>query len=351
MPITAPAAAIAPPATASHVHFNGVSEPDRQDSQSTGALSVGALPVTVLLAVRNEAVNLPKCLAALGPAAAIVVVDSGSTDGTVEIARAAGAEVLQFRHAGGYPKKRQWVLDTFEFATPWVLLLDADEVVPPALWDEIAAALKDDRDDPDAPVGGPSAYLIRKGFHFLGQRFRYGGFSFNAMVLVRPGHVRFERLVEVPGDTLDMEVHERLIVDGPVGQLHTPLIHDDAKGLEAYLDRHNRYSTWEAHLRHRLLTTGRYGEDSVAPKLTGNSQERRRWLKRLAVRTLGEPHLWFFYHYVAKLGFLEGRAGLIASRIRADYIRQVRAKIHELALKKGVPGGCGPSVMVGRRPR
>ncbi|WP_349771133.1 glycosyltransferase family 2 protein [Alienimonas chondri] len=288
--------------------------------------------MTVLIATRDEAANLPKCLAALAPAAAVVVVDSGSSDSTAAIAREAGAEVVQFQHTGGYPKKRQWALDTLEFGTPWVLLLDADEVVPPALWDEIAEALLGEADGPDDPIGGPSAYLIRKGFHFLGRRFRHGGFSFNAMLLVRPDRVRFERLVEVPGDKLDMEVHERLIVDGPVGRLNTPLIHEDFKGLEAYIDRHNRYSTWEAHLRRRLLATGRYGEQTVTPKLTGNSQERRRWLKRLAVRTPFEPHLWFAYHYIAKFGFLEGRAGLIASRIRADYIRQVRAKMHELAL-------------------
>ena len=300
----------------------------------------GTLPVTVLIAAKNEAANLPKCLAALGPAAGVVVADSGSADGTAEIARRAGATVLDFDHAGGYPKKRQWALDTHRFATPWVLLLDADEVVTPELWAQIAAAIRDSGDpgapdDPGDPVGGASAYLIRKGFHFLGRRFRFGGFSFEAVLLVRPGRVRFERLAEAPGDTLDMEVHERLIVDGPVGRLTAPLIHEDFKGLEAYLDRHNRYSTWEAHLRHRLLTDGRYGTDSIRPRLFGDPQERRRWLKRLAVRAPGEAHLWFLYHYVLKLGFLEGRAGLIASRIRADYIRQVRAKIHELTLSSG----------------
>ena len=287
----------------------------------------GGVPVTVLLAVRNEAANLPKCLAALAPAAAVVVADSGSTDGTADLAEAAGATVLQFRHAGGYPKKRQWALETHSFTTPWVLLLDADEVVPPALWDQIAAAVT----PPDAPAApaAPAAYLITKGFHFLGKRFRHGGFSFEAVLLVRPEKVRFERLIEVPGDVLDMEVHERVIVDGPVGRLTEPLIHEDFKGLAAYLARHNAYSTWEAALRHALLTTGRYGADSVEPRLLGNPQERRRWLKKLAVRAPGEPWLWFVYHYVWKRGFLEGRRGRIAAQIRADYIRQVRAKVYE----------------------
>ena len=136
------------------------------------------------------------------------------------------------------------------------------------------------------------------------------------------------------GDGLDMEVHERVIVEGPVGRLQTPLIHEDFKGLAAYLDRHNRYSTWEATLRYRFLATGRYGKDTIRPKLFGNTQERRRFLKATIVKLPFEPWLWFFYHFIFKLGFLEGRGGLIASQIRSNYIRDVRAKMYELSLKE-----------------
>jgi glycosyltransferase involved in cell wall biosynthesis len=282
-----------------------------------------SVSVTVLVATKNEAVNLPRCLAALAPAARVVLLDSHSADGTPAIAAAHGAEVVQFDYRGGYPKKRQWALDHLPIATPWVLLLDADEVVPPALWDEIAGV-----------VGGPAskdAYLVAKGFHFLGRRFRHGGFSFVAVLLFRRGRARFERLVEDEATGMDMEVHERVVVDGTLGRLATPLIHEDFKGLEAYLDRHNRYSTWEAKLRHRFLATGTYGEQAIAPRLFGNAQERRRFAKRIAVRMPFEPQLWFLYHYVLRLGCLEGRPGLIACQIRASYIAQVRAKVYELA--------------------
>ncbi|MEO2091698.1 MAG: glycosyltransferase family 2 protein [Gemmataceae bacterium] len=282
------------------------------------------LPVTVLIAAKNERVNLPKCLAAvIGRAVRVVVLDSHSTDGSADIARECGAEVVQFDHRGGYPKKRQWALDTLDIRTDWVFLLDADEVVPQALWDEVGRAI--------AEPTTPAAFLITKGFHFLGQRFRYGGFSFAAVLLFRKGRARFERLVDDPAGGLDMEVHERVIVDGPIGRLRPPLVHDDFKGLEAYLDRHNKYSTWEARLRHRFLTTGEYGEQSVRPRLFGNAQERRRWLKKVAVRMPFEPCLWFLYHYLFKLGVLEGRRGRIACRIRAQYISDVRAKVYELA--------------------
>ncbi len=281
-----------------------------------------SIPVTVLVAAKNEEANLPRCLSALKPAQRVVVLDSHSTDRTPEVARDHGAEIVQFEYSGGYPKKRQWALDTLDLATEWMFLLDADEVVPTALWEEIANAT--------ANSDGPAAYLITKGFHFLGRRFRFGGFSFSAVLLFRRGRARFERLVEDPAEALDMEVHERVLVNGSVGRLKTPLIHEDFKGLEAYIQRHNEYSTWEAKLRSQFLESGSYGDESVHPRLLGNAQERRRFLKKIAVRAPFEPSLWFVYHYLLKGGFLEGRPGFIASQIRASYISQVRAKIFEI---------------------
>lgn len=282
-------------------------------------------PVTVLLAVKNEQANMERCLTALEPFERVIVLDSQSTDRTAEIAERFGAEVVPFVHKGGYPKKRQWALDNLEFKTPWVLLLDADEVVTPELHAEIKRAIG----NPDGNV----AFFIRKGFHFLGRRFRYGGFSHTAVLLVQPGKARFEELISFADDSLDMEVHERVMVDGPVGNIESPLIHEDFKGLEKYIDKHNRYSTWEARLRYSSFTTGRYGKSTIEAKLFGNAQERRRWIKAMIIRLPFEPWLWFFFHYVYKLGFLEGRAGLIASQIRKNYIAEVRAKIYELQLK------------------
>ena len=284
-----------------------------------------ALPITVLLAVKNEALNLPRCLSALEEVERVVLVDSHSTDATAEIAREYGAEVVQFEYQGGYPKKRQWALEAIRIQTPWVLLLDADEVVPKNLWCEIAEALNE-----PAPF---DAFMITKGFHFLGRPMRYGGFSHAAVLLFKTGKARFERIFNDDLDGLDMEVHERVLVDGAIGRIRTPLIHEDFKGIEAYLARHNKYSTWEARLRYRYLTTGSYGQETIAPNFFGNSQERRRALKRLIIRLPFESWLWFWYHYFFKLGFLEGRAGLIACQIRASYIAQVRAKIYELKTK------------------
>src|SRR5258706_11444528 len=193
------------------------------------------LPVTVVLAVKNEAVNIARCLDALAPAAQIVAVDSESTDETAKIAQTHGAEVVQFHFSGGYPKKRQWALDNLKLETAWTLLLDADEVVPQSLWAEIAQAVGD--------PNGADAYFITKGFHFLGKRFRFGGFSHSAILLFKTGKVRFERLIDEPAGGLDMEDHEPLILDRAIGTLPTPLGHQDEKRLEAYIDRHNKDST------------------------------------------------------------------------------------------------------------
>ena len=288
------------------------------------------LPITVIVAAKNEEKNIARCLRALRPVAHIVLADSQSTDNTATIGTECGAQIVQFDYRGGHPKKRQWVLNTIQIETPWVFFLDADEVVPDELWSEIAGAI--------TATDAPDAFLITKGFHFLGKKFRHGGFSHAAVLLFRNGRARFEHILDEPPTAPDMEIHERLIVDGRIGRLTIPLIHEDFKGLEAYIARHNLYSTWEANVRFQYLTTGRWGEQTIQPNLFGNAQERRRFLKEIALRVPGEPWFWFLYHYVVRLGCLEGRPGLIASRIRADYIAQVRAKLYELRLRRPADG-------------
>jgi glycosyltransferase involved in cell wall biosynthesis len=284
------------------------------------------LPITVLIAAKNEEKNIGRCLSSLSPAARIILIDSQSQDRTERIAWDCRAEVVQFYYRGGYPKKRQWALDSIPIHTPWVFLLDADEAVPDPLWAEIGDAL-------DQSVS-PDAYLITKGFHFMGRRFRHGGFSHKAVLLFRRGKGRFEEIIEEDPSGLDMEVHERLLVEGRIGRLKTPLIHEDFKGLEAYISRHNQYSSWEAKVRQRLLKSRNGTTATLHPRLFGDHQERRRFLKMIAMRVPFEPQLWFLYHYFFRLGFLEGKAGLIASKIRTGYIAQVRAKLHNLSQNK-----------------
>jgi glycosyltransferase involved in cell wall biosynthesis len=280
------------------------------------------LPMTVLIAAKNEEVNIARCLSALTAAARVCVIDSQSEDATAHIAGKNGADVVQFHYRGGYPKKRQWALDNLKIDTPWVLLLDADEIVPPGLWEEISRIVQN-----EASADG---YLITKGFHFLGRKFRFGGFSHSAVLLFRKGKARFENLITDAPKEQDMEVHEQVVVDGTVARLNTPLIHQDMKGLNAYIARHNHYSTWEARVRHQYLKSGKWGDGTLRARLLGTRQEVRRFFKCLCTRMPFEPQLWFVYHYLLRLGFLEGIPGLLACRIRSQYIAQVRAKLFEM---------------------
>jgi glycosyltransferase involved in cell wall biosynthesis len=283
------------------------------------------LPITVILATKNEESNIIRCISALTEVERIMVIDSKSDDATSRLARDHGAEVFQFNYTGGYPKKRQWALDNLPISSEWVMLLDADEFVPNELWAEIRTAIN---------LYEMDAFLIKKGFHFLGKRFRFGGFSHSAVLLFRKGKARFEHIIDDPPEALDMEVHERLIVNGNLGRLKTPLIHEDCKGIEAFIAKHNKYSTWEAKVRLQYLETGAWGISAVQQKCIGNAQERRRLLKTIVCHLPFEHIWWFINHYIVRLGFLEGRRGLIASRIRSEYISDVRAKIFEMKLNE-----------------
>src|SRR6185437_12425125 len=141
------------------------------------------LPVSVIVPVPNEAHNLSRCLESLRGVGEVYVVDSASSDGTAEIARSFGAKVVQFHYAGGWPKKRQWAMDTLNFSYDWILLVDADESVTPELWREIQRAIRD---------SGTHGFYVALDLFFLGRRLRHSGATFHKLALFRRGKGRFE---------------------------------------------------------------------------------------------------------------------------------------------------------------
>ena len=155
-----------------------------------------------------------------------------------EIARSFGAKVVQFHYAGGWPKKRQWAMDTLPLAYDWVFLLDADEALTPELADEIRNAVL----DPDI-----DGYHIALRMFFLGRVLRHGDASFYKLSLFRRGKGRFEcRLKDQDASMADMEVHEHVIVEGKTARLQNPLLHHNVESLDRYIQKHNEYSNWEA---------------------------------------------------------------------------------------------------------
>jgi glycosyltransferase involved in cell wall biosynthesis len=282
------------------------------------ALETAKLPVSVIVAARNEAKNLARCLEALRDAGEVYVIDSQSTDETPEIARAFGAKVVQFHYAGGWPKKRQWAIDTLPLAFDWILLVDADEAMTGELADEIRRAVTN-RD-----VNG---YFISLRMYFLGRGLRHGDASFEKLSLFRRGKGRFEcRLRDQDASMADMEVHEHVIVEGPTARLRNPLIHHNVESLSRYIQKHDEYSNWES----RVLLQGESRSDALPASLFGSQAQRRRWLKRKLYALPGSPVLLFLYRYFWRLGFLDGAPGLIYCGFQAVQMFHTKAKIYEL---------------------
>src|ERR1700740_885089 len=117
------------------------------------------VPLSVLVPIKNEAENLPRCLGCVQWANEILVVDSQSTDGSAEIAAQHGAKVVQFHFNGTWPKKKNWALENLPFRNEWVFILDADEVLPPEAAGEFAQAI--------AQAGSIAGYWINRRFFFL----------------------------------------------------------------------------------------------------------------------------------------------------------------------------------------
>ncbi len=267
------------------------------------------IPVSVIVMTKNEAVNLPRCLAALDRFAERFVVDSGSVDGTPELAQSLGARVVPFVWNGRYPKKKQWCLDHLPFTQDWALFIDADETPTVALVDEIARLFET----------GPAhaAYWIDGRPVMDGRPLRFGCWN-RKLALLDRRRAAFPDIPDLDVSAMwEVEGHYQPTVAGPLGRLRHPLDHADDKPLSAWFDRHNRYSDWEAALR----------ADGRMERLIDGERGGRRALKRLFQRAPGRPILAFLHAYVARLGVLDGRAGLDHALSRAFYYWQVAVKM------------------------
>ncbi|HEX4240887.1 MAG TPA: glycosyltransferase family 2 protein [Steroidobacteraceae bacterium] len=254
--------------------------------------------ISVLILTWQEEVNIAACVDSCAWSDDIVVFDSMSTDRTCEIARSKGARVLQ-RAFDNYAAQRSAALSGTDFRHPWVLMVDADERVPGDLRDEMERAVA--AADPDV-----SAFRMRRKDFFMGRWLkRSSGYPTWFGRLVRPDQVRIER-----------DFNEETIGLGRVERLSAHLQHFPfSKGISYWFERHNRYSSME------VVHARRLREGSVRPAALFSLEplESRRALKRLAYRVPFRPVFVFLYLYVLRRGFLDGRAGLYFSCMRAMY--------------------------------
>jgi glycosyltransferase involved in cell wall biosynthesis len=289
------------------------------------------LPVTVIVAARNEAHNLSRCLESLQGFGEVYVIDSQSTDATVQLAESYGAHVVQFHYQGGWPKKRQWAMDSLPLSYDWIFLVDADEALTTELAAEIRSAIQDtDRD----------GYYIALRMFFLGRELRHSGASFYKLSLFRRGKGRFEcRLKDQDQSMADMEIHEHIVLEGEVNArtayLKHPLMHHNVESLSRYIRKHDEYSNWEA----KVWLQGEVSAQDLAPSFFGSQAQRRRWLRKKFFALPGSPAFFFLYKYIFCLGFLDGIPGLIYCGLQGVQFFHIKAKIYEVQVQAATQKG------------
>jgi glycosyltransferase involved in cell wall biosynthesis len=294
------------------------SDPDIASS-ATGA--AGRAPVSAIVLTYNEERNLPDCLASLaGWVEQLFVIDSGSTDRTVAIAREAGAIVVEhpFEHYGA---QRNWAIDHLPIASPWTLHVDADERITPELRASITAVLGKVDGGATAVVG----YLVSRRTMFMGRWIRHGGhYPAWHLRLTRTGAGRCE----------DRLYDQHFYVSGAVQKLQGDLIDTLTPDVATFTARHLRWAALEA-AEHDAPPNA---EGRIRGRLaTDNAIEQRRWFRDWYARLplFVRPTVYFLYRYFVRLGFLDGRAGLVFHVLQGFWFRfLVDALILERRLRR-----------------
>ena len=273
------------------------------------AMQGDKLPVTVVVPVRNEENNLARCLERLDRFAEIVIIDSGSTDRTGEIAESFGVRVVQFHWDGKYPKKRNWFLLNHPPTQPWLFFLDADEFLDEGFCDDLQASV----DGTDK-----NGFWVTYSNVFLGRELRHGLVQ-RKLAIFRVGKALYERIEEDCWSGLDMEIHEHPIVEGKVGEIKTPVEHRDFKGLSHFLTKHRDYAQWEAR-RYATLHSTSDAWAHFTPRQRFKYRHLTKWWY---------PSFYFLFTYVLKAGFIDGAPGFHYAYYKTWYFHTIRLMIQE----------------------
>lgn len=269
---------------------------------------LSAHPVSVMIFTLNEEIHLPSCFDSLAWCEDVVVIDSFSTDRTKQICHERG--VRFFQHAfEGFGSQRNWALENVETRHSWILILDADERVPPELAEELGAkAVRN--------PAGVGAYRLRRRFYMWGRWLKYSALYPTWVVrFIHKDRVRYlnrghAETQDVQGDLLDLE-HD--------------LIDENMKGVDEWLERQNQYARREAEYELELE-----GRPVNWHSLFGDPLERRAAVKRVGQRMPLRPLMYFLYSYLWRRGFLEGRDGFMFCYMRALYQAMVQIKKYDV---------------------
>jgi len=256
--------------------------------------------IDIMIPTLNEAVHIAETVKNALEVGDVYVLDSNSTDGTQELARNAGATVVEHPFEN-YSRQKNWGLDNLPFKGKWVFILDADERITPELRDEALRVAS----DPAAVEG----YYVNRVVIFMGREIRHGGLypSWNLRFFQRT-KCRYE----------DRAVHEHMLCTGQTGYLKHEMLHIRRESISEYINKHIRYADMESDewIKIRLGRGGAAKAQSLFPSLQGY----RQWLRREAwPRAPMRPVLRFLYMYVIRLGFLDMRPGFHLALLMASY--------------------------------
>lgn len=280
------------------------------------------VPVSFLVPIKNEEGNLPRCLSSIQWASEIFVVDSQSTDNSVAVAESLGARVVQFKFSGTYPKKKNWALDNLPFSNEWVFILDADEVLPPEFEEEVREITSYSA---DKEIVG---YWVNRRFQFMGKWLKHAYYPNWNLRLFRHKLGHYEKLTEIDTSSGDNEVHEHIIVAGKTARMASEMDHYAFPSVEVFLEKHNRYSNWEAR-----VASDHY-ELHSAPAIQDSAVGLRRQLRVLSRHLPCRPMLRFLYVYIWQKGFLDGIEGYYFARLHEFYEFLIVAKTYEIGKQR-----------------
>lgn len=276
--------------------------------------------ISIIILTHNEEKNIQACLESVaGLNCAIFLVDSGSTDHTLSIAEKYNVQI--FHHPfENYGKQRNWALSNLPVQTDWILNMDADHRMTPELALEIQHIFSE-------PIAEEiKGFLISRRTIFLGQWMKYGGhYPVYHAILFKRGF----------GHCEDKLYDQHFVVDGHCETTKADMIDTLTDSLISFTERHNRWSTLEAEDQFYKYAANKKA-DLVQAKMVGNAQQRRRYAKSVYEKfpLFVRPFIYFFIRYFIKLGFLDGRKGLIFHFLQGFWFRfLVDAKIYELRKK------------------
>lgn len=280
------------------------------------------LDLTIAIPVKNEEKNLRGCLEAIGKALAqkIVIIDSGSTDRTIDIAKEYGAEVITFNWNGQFPKKRNWYLRNYTPKTKWILFLDADEYMTSHFKEELKVALRATSDQKAI-----SGYWLNYTIYFLGKKLK-GGYPLKKLALFKVGAGEYEKIDENQWSSMDMEIHEHPILKGEISEIKSKIDHRDFRGLTSYADKHNQYAAWEAARFSQIMNNT-------------NLRKQFTWKQRIKYKLIDSVWIgpvFFFGSYFFMGGFRDGARGFAFAILKMSYFTQIYCRLQEFKTQERV---------------